>query len=76
MNETYTKVFTDNAILVNRLYSLLSEAGIDARISDRVESARLGGFGVPVNSVELFIFKKDVEKAEPIIAAYKLEINS
>jgi hypothetical protein len=54
----------------------LKEAGINARISDRVESARLGGFGVPLNSVELFIFKKDLENAQLIIDAFKKEINS
>jgi hypothetical protein len=76
MIEDYLKVYTDNSILVNRLYNLLKEAGINARISDRVESARLGGFGVPLNSVELFIFKKDLENAQLIIDAFKKEINS
>lgn len=76
MEATYTKVFTDNAILVHRLQTLLNTAEIATRISDRVESARLGGFGAPNNSVELYIFKKDLEKAQPIVAAYKKEINS
>lgn len=76
MEETYAKIFTDNAILVNRLQTLLSDAEIASRISDGFESARLGGFGAPDNSVELYIFKKDQEKAQPIVAAYKKEINS
>jgi hypothetical protein len=75
MEATYTKIFTDNAILVNRLQTLMHEAGIACRISDGVESARLGGFGAPQNSVELYIFKKDLKKAKPIVAAYKKEIN-
>ncbi|PQJ72188.1 MULTISPECIES: putative signal transducing protein [Polaribacter] len=76
MLEKYTKVFTDNSILVNRLHSLLKEEGIDSRITDRVESGRLAGFGVPTNSVELFIHNTDVEKAQPIIDSFKNKINS
>jgi hypothetical protein len=76
MSEEYIKVFTDNSILVKRLDFLLNEEGITTRITDRVESARLGGFGVPTNSVELFVLSNDLEKAKPIIDGYKEEINS
>ena len=76
MEANYTKIFTDNAILIHRLQTLLNAADIATRVSDGVESARLGGFGAPDNSVELYIFKKDLEKAQPIVAAYKKEINS
>lgn len=76
MLEKYTKVFTDNSILVNRLRSLLNEAGIDSRITDQVESGRLAGFGVPTNSVELFLHHTDVERAQPIIDSFKKKINS
>ena len=76
MSEEYTKVFTDDSILVNRLYTLLNEAAIDSKIVDRVESGRLAGFGVPINSVELFVLNTDLEKAQPIIDTYKEKINS
>ncbi len=76
MKESYTKVFTETTIIVKRLHSLLNEAGITSRLSDRVESARLGGFGVPTNSVELFVLNDDIEKAQPIIDAFKEKINS
>ncbi|WP_341221025.1 putative signal transducing protein [Polaribacter atrinae] len=76
MSEDYTKVFTDNSILVNGLQSLLKEAGIDSIVSDGVESGRLAGFGVPSNSVELFILKTDLKEAEPIIDSFKIKINS
>ncbi|MGJ8745972.1 DUF2007 domain-containing protein [Polaribacter sp.] len=76
MKEEYTKVFTDNSIIVHRLHTLLNEAEIESRISDRVESGRLAGFGVPTNSVELFVLNSDLNKAEPIIATYKTKINS
>ena len=76
MKDLYTKVFTESTILVNRLHSLLTEAGISARLSDKVESARLGGFGVPLNSVELFVLNSHLQKAQPIINSFKEEINS
>jgi hypothetical protein len=76
MKDLYTKVFTESTILVNRLHSLLTEAGVSARLSDKVESARLGGFGVPLNSVELFVLNSHLQKAQPIINSFKEEINS
>lgn len=76
MTENYTKVFTDTSILVKRLHTLLNEAKITNRITNRVESARLGGFGVPTNSVELFVLNSHLEKAQPIIDSFKEKINS
>ena len=75
MLEDYTKVFTDDSILVNRLQTLLKEVEINSKIRDRVESARLAGFGVPINSIELFVLNTDLEMATPIIEAYKEKIN-
>jgi len=75
MTEDYTKVFTDDSILVNRLQTLLKEVEINSKIRDRVESARLAGFGVPINSIELFVLNTDLEMAKPIIEAYKEKIN-
>ena len=76
MTGEYIKVLTDSAIIINRLRDLLEEASVTTRVSDRVESARLGGFGSPTNSVELFILIKDIDKASPIVEAYKEKINS
>ena len=76
MSEDYTKVFTDDSILVNRLQTLLNDAAIDSKVLDRVESGRLAGFGVPINSVELFVLNTDLEKAQPIVDIYKEKINS
>ena len=76
MSEEYTRVFTDNSILVNRLQSLLNEAGIDSKVSDRVESGRLAGFGVPTNSVQLYVLNEDLKQAETIIESFKTKINS
>ena len=71
MKEQYTKVFTDSAILVNRLHFLLNEAGISCRLSDNVESARLGGFGIPINSVALFVLNDEIHTAQPIIDSFR-----
>ncbi|KGL58676.1 putative signal transducing protein [Polaribacter sp. Hel1_85] len=76
MTEEYTKVFTESTIIVKRLHTILKEAGVSSRLSDRVESARLGGFGVPPNSVELFVLNEDIKKAQPIIDSFKEKINS
>ena len=76
MSEDYTKVFTDDSILVNRLQTLLKEAGINSKIRDQVESGRLAGFGVPINSIELFVLNTDLEMAKPIIDQFREKINS
>ena len=76
MSEDYTKVFTDDSILVNRLQTLLKEAAISSKIRDRVESGRLAGFGVPINSIELFVLDTDLEMAKPIIDQFREKINS
>jgi hypothetical protein len=76
MSEDYTKVFTDDSILVNRLQTLLKEAAINSKIRDRVESGRLAGFGVPINSIELFVLNTDLEMAKPIIDQFREKINS
>jgi hypothetical protein len=76
MSEDYTKVFTDDSILVNRLQTLLKEAAINSKIRDQVESGRLAGFGVPINSIELFVLNTDLEMAKPIIDQFREKINS
>jgi hypothetical protein len=76
MSEEYTRVFTESQILVSRLQDLLGEKEIHSRIQNDAESGRLAGFGTPLNSSQLFILKKDLEKAKPIIDRYNEEINS
>ena len=76
MEESYTKVFTGTQIIIRGLENILNENKITVLIKNHNESARLGGFGLPMNSVELFILKSDLEKAQPFIDAYKEEINS
>jgi len=73
--EAHIKVFSENSIIVRRLQILLEEEQIPSLIKDNVESARLGGFGSFQNSVDLYIFKSDLEKARPIIETFQKEIS-
>ncbi len=67
MKET-VRILSSNAIHVKRIASLLEENHIPSMIKDNVESARIAGFGVPENSVELYVYESDVEKAQQVIA--------
>lgn len=74
MEKEHIKIYTGTAILVDRLSYLLDQAEIASLIKNHHESARLGGFGSPMNAVELFIYKSDTEKATSIIEDFKKEI--
>ncbi len=74
MEKEHIKAFTGTSILVDRLSYLLDQAKIPTLIKNHYDSARLGGFGLPMNSVELFIYKSDTERAAPIIESFRKEI--
>ena len=76
MNTEYSKIYTSSLIIINGLRSLLAENNITSLVKNHPESARLAGFGVTMDSVELFVLKKDLEKSEGIINTFKKEINS
>lgn len=67
------RILTDSAIVVNRIAQLLDLEGIPSIVKDNIESARLGGFGTLPNDVELYVFKKNVKKAEMIINSFIIE---
>lgn len=69
MNE-HIKVFTNSAIVINRIVQLLDDNEIHSLTKDNVESARLAGFGTSYFDVELYVYKSDVEKAENIIKSF------
>ncbi|MDR6301656.1 putative signal transducing protein [Mesonia maritima] len=68
--EDYVRILTDTSIIVNRIASFLEENNISIRIRDNVESARLAGFGVPQNDVELYVHKNSSEKAHQLIESF------
>jgi hypothetical protein len=76
MKTEYSKIYTSSLIIINSMRNLLAENNITSLVKNHPESARLGGFGITLDSVELFILKKDLEKSEPIVNAFKKEINS
>lgn len=75
MNIEHIKIFSGSFIIVKGLQNLLDDKGIHCIIKDNFESARLGGHIQQLNSVEVFIRNTDKEKAQPIVDAYKAEIN-
>ena len=76
MKNEYVKLFTDTNIIINGLKNLLEKENINYRVKDNFESARLGGFGQPLASVELHVLENDLAKAEVILEDYKEKINA
>lgn len=64
------RILTDSAIVINRIVQLLDEEKIPSIIKDNVESARLAGFGIPSNDVDLYVDSSDVNSAEMIIKSF------
>ncbi len=74
MEKEHIKVFTGTSIFIDRLSYLLDKENIPSLIKNHHESARLGGFGLSIDNIELFIYNTDLEKATPIIEEFKKEI--
>jgi hypothetical protein len=74
--DTYVKLFTDTNIIINGLKNLLDTASIHFIVKDRFESARLGGFGESLASVEIHVLEQDLEKAEKVLTGYREKINA
>jgi hypothetical protein len=69
--EDLVKILTDSSIIVQRIAVLLEEKHISTFIKDNVESARVAGFGVPQNSVDLYVDASDVESAQKLVAGLR-----
>ncbi|MFT5258036.1 MAG: hypothetical protein ACI9KF_001675 [Arenicella sp.] len=76
METAHVTIFSGSSIIVKGLQNRLEEHQINCIIKDRVESARLGGFGEHRSAIELLILKTDIKKAQPIVDLYEKEINS
>ena len=63
----HVRIFTDSAIVINRIAQILDENKIPSLIKDNVESARLAGFGASPNEVELYVYESDIDHAKKII---------
>jgi hypothetical protein len=68
MRTDYSKIFTGNSLLANRIVAALHEQGIGAVIKDEAESARLSGFASSMlGTVELYVNNDEVQLAETIV---------
>jgi hypothetical protein len=76
MKTEHTNLFTGSNIIVTGLKNLLDLENINYLIKDKFESARLGGFGENMSSVEVHVLDSDLEKAKTVIEKYKEKINS
>jgi hypothetical protein len=76
METAYVTIFSGSSIIIKGLQNRLEDHQINCIIKDRVESARLGGFGEDRSAIELLILKTDIKKAAPLVDLYKKEINS
>ena len=66
--KNHIKILTSDSITINRVASVLESENIKVLIKDQTESGRLAGFGVPDNSVELYVQEIDLQKAQGFIA--------
>ena len=76
MEAEYVKLFTDTNIIINGLKIQLEEKNIHYIVKDKFESARLGGFGESLASVEIHVLNNDLENAKKVLSAYREKINS
>jgi hypothetical protein len=76
MSEEYVKLYTDTNIIINGFKIRLEEVNIPFIIKDKFESARLGGFGESLASVEIHVLHKDLEKANEVLNSYREKISS
>ncbi|WP_299013261.1 DUF2007 domain-containing protein [uncultured Polaribacter sp.] len=76
MTKEHITIFSGSSIIVRGLQNRLDDNNIDYVIKNHTEMARLSGFVPSRNDKELLILNIDIEKAQPIVDAYKAEINS
>ncbi len=76
METSYSKVFSESPIIINRVRSLLEEQNIPSFVKDQIESGRLAGFGVSFNTVDLYVNKSDYKKATRIVQDFTKEMSS
>ncbi|MEE3999598.1 DUF2007 domain-containing protein [Tenacibaculum sp. FZY0031] len=72
----HIKVFSGSQIFVNRLSQLLDEIEVPHLVKDNKEAGRVAGFGTLGNSIDVFIYESDLEKAQQTINNFKQEIEA
>lgn len=64
----HVKLLTSSSININQVAALLEHINIPSLIKDNVESARVAGFGISQNSVDLYVNRTDLERAQKIVS--------
>ncbi|WP_167455874.1 putative signal transducing protein [Tenacibaculum singaporense] len=72
----HIKVFSGSQIFVNRLSQLLNEIEVPYLVKDNKEAGRVAGFGTLGNSIDVFIYESDLEKAQRTIDDFKHQIEA
>lgn len=77
-HSNYTKVFTGNFIVVQRIVSELEAVNIIAVVKDQTESARLAGFGGGIipGFQEIFVNNDELGKTNDIINSITSDLES
>lgn len=71
MGKKLVRIYSGSSIVINLLKDELENIGIAALIQDDFNSGTIAGFsGGNPSSVDLFIQKADLEKAEPFIKEF------
>lgn len=71
----HVKFFTGSLIEIQRLQLDLDDQGIPSMVKNNFQSGlRAGFYGGSPSLVELFIYEEDLDKANPILEAFKEEM--
>ncbi|MCU4154859.1 DUF2007 domain-containing protein [Carboxylicivirga sp. A043] len=73
--EDLINIFSDTELTVSHLKNTLADNGIESMIKNDYESGVSAGFVAGTQtSVDLYVFSKDVEKAQPIVDKFVIEL--
>lgn len=68
MDSNYTKIFSGNRFMAQRIEGKLKEMDINPIIKDESDSARLAGFAANVDgNLEVYVHHSEVHTAEEVI---------
>jgi len=67
------KIFSGSEILAQALQAKLESAGISSTVKNNIQSSMISGLGTLAGTaVEVFVEEYDMEKATPVIEAFKM----
>lgn len=66
------KIFSGSEIMAQALQVKLEAAGVTPTVKNNIQSSIISGFGTLGSAVEVFVEEHEMQKAEPIIEAFKM----